>query len=933
MAKETTTKFKVDITELKANIKEANRQIALANSEFKKASAGMENWAKEADGLTAKIEQLNSVTDSYEEILEELRKQYEKVVQEQGENSAGADELKIKMNGLEASIKGNRATVAKYQKQLEDLQNSQEETVETVEEQLDAYDQLKKTINEQKGTLDSLKRQYSNVALTQGKSSQEAQNLADEIDRLNRELEQNKSAMKDAEHSAERLEDAFEDVEDAVEDVGDSTKSLKDGFTVVKGAIASLIADGVKSLVSNIANLASETREYRTEMSKLETAFTSNKLSAEQAKKTYKDFYAILGDEGQAVEAVNFLSLMTKNEQDLAKWTNIAAGVYGQFGASLPIEGLTEAANETAKVGQVTGPLADALNWTSLSAKDLGLKLKANTEENKEWNQAIKEGASSEDLFNMALSECSNEQERQALIMNTLNKLYSDSATKFKENNKEIIDANKAQSDLTDAYAELGAKAEPIITTIKQGMADLLNAILDLTNNVDLSQVSASIEEGFAYFIDEALPKIVEGIKWVIDNKDTLIGGIVAIGSAMAIIKIGTFVTNIINLIKTVKTATTVWSGLQVALSAIGGPVTLIIAAIAALVAGFMYLWNNCDGFKEFWLGLWEDIKEGAAKVGDWLSEFFTETVPEFFNTCIEWVKKNWPSILLFLINPFAGLFKYFYDNNKKFREFVDNAIKAIKELPGKVAEWLKKTIKKVVSWHTEMTQKAIKVGSEFLSKIVSFFVELPIKAGMYFGKVVKKVISWGVDMAKKGKDAAQDLFDTVTDKIKEIPKDIVSIGSDIVKGLWNGIKDMSGWISGKIKGFGDDVLGGIKDFFGIKSPSKVMEEEVGEQLPAGMAVGVENNAKKVYRVMKNLTSNTVKMAQNDLSNINSNTVKGANNLLHKSSNNMASNALSTAPNNNVVYNFTQNNTSPKALSRVELYRQTKNQLKFVGGV
>lgn len=933
MAKETTTKFKVDITELKANIKEANRQIALANSEFKKASAGMENWAKEADGLTAKIEQLNSVTDSYEEILEELRKQYEKVVQEQGENSAGADELKIKMNGLEASIKGNKATVAKYQKQLDDLQNSQEETVETVEEQLDAYDQLKKTINEQKGTLDSLKRQYSNVALTQGKSSQEAQNLADEIDRLNRELEQNKSAMKDAEHSAERLEDAFEDVEDAVEDVGDSTKSLKDGFTVVKGAIASLVADGVESLVSNIANLASETREYRTEMSKLETAFTSNGLSAKQAKDTYKDFYAILGDEGQAVEAVNFLSLMTKSEQDLAKWTNIAAGVYGQFGASLPIEGLTEAANETAKVGQVTGPLADALNWTSLSAKDLGLKLKANTEDNKEWNQAIKEGASSEDLFNMALSECSNEQERQALIMNTLNKLYSDSATKFKENNKEIIDANKAQSDLTDAYAELGAKAEPIITTIKQGTADLLNAILDLTNNIDLSKVSASIQEGFSYFIDEALPKIVEGVKWIIDNKDPLIAGIVAIGSAMAVIKIGTFVTSIINLIKSVKTATTIWSGLQVALSAVGGPITLIIAAIGALVAGFIYLWNNCEGFRNFWLALWEDIKEGAAVVGDWLSEFFTVTIPEFFNSCMDWIKDNWQDILLWLISPFAGLFKYFYDNNKKFREFVDNAIKEIKQLPGKVGKWLSETMDKVASWTSKMIKKASETGTKFVNSVVNFFAQLPSKVGNFLLSVVNKVVGWGSDMVNKGHQAISKFYTTVVNKIKSIPKGIASVGSDIVKGLWNGIDNMSSWIGKKIKGFGDDVLGGIKDFFGIKSPSKVFEEEVGEQLPAGMAVGVENNAKKVYRVMKNLTSNTVKMAQDDLSNINSNTVKGANNLLHKSNNNMSNNALSTAPNKSVVYNFTQNNTSPKALSRVELYRQTKNQLKFVGGV
>lgn len=134
------------------------------------------------------------------------------------------------------------------------------------------------------------------------------------------------------------------------------------------------------------------TREYRTEMGKLDTAFVTNGHSTDAAKKTYQDLQAVLGDTDVSVEAANHLAVMTDNEKDLQTWTDICTGVFTTFGDSLPIEGLTEAANETAKVGEVTGPLADALNWAGIS----------------------------EDAFNEKLAKCSTEQERQKLISNRL---------------------------------------------------------------------------------------------------------------------------------------------------------------------------------------------------------------------------------------------------------------------------------------------------------------------------------------------------------------------------------------------------------------------------------------------------------------------------------------------------------------------------------
>ena len=123
--------------------------------------------------------------------------------------------------------------------------------------------------------------------------------------------------------------------------------------------------------------------------------------------------------------------------------------MFATFGDSLPLEGLTEAANETAKVGQVVGPLADALNWAGVS----------------------------EDEFNKKLAACSTEQERQALITETLNDLYGEASDRYKTLNGDVMDAQRAQAKLTDAIAKIGAVAEPIMTLLKDKAADLLNAL------------------------------------------------------------------------------------------------------------------------------------------------------------------------------------------------------------------------------------------------------------------------------------------------------------------------------------------------------------------------------------------------------------------------------------------------------------------------
>ena len=180
--------------------------------------------------------------------------------------------------------------------------------------------------------------------------------------------------------SVEELGDDFKKASESVDKLGDSstnsTGALSKLGSVAKGAMKGAVA-GLKAGVTAAVGLttaflstAEATRETRIAMGRVETAFTTMGYSAETGKETFMDFAAILGDTDQATEAVGNLAKLATSEQDLAKWTTIATGVYATFGDGLPIEGLTEAANETAKVAQVTGPLADAINWSTTSTED-----------------------------------------------------------------------------------------------------------------------------------------------------------------------------------------------------------------------------------------------------------------------------------------------------------------------------------------------------------------------------------------------------------------------------------------------------------------------------------------------------------------------------------------------------------------------------------
>ena len=337
-------------------------------------------------------------------------------------------------------------------------------------------------------------------------------------------------------------------------------------------ALGDFAKKGVKAAGAAVAGMTAAfialdgaTEEYRVAQGKLNAGFQAAGLSADTARKSYRNFYAILGDTDTATEASQLLANMAKNDEEVTKWTRIAAGVHGTFGDSLPIEGLVESANETARTGQITGVFADAINWATKEGEKFGVALKADTEANKEWNEAVKSAASAEDFFNLALKNCSDESARQKLIVDTLSKTYDKAADSYYANNQQVINARRNHATLDEMLAKVGDTSSKVKNqlwvlagaaedgSIRSGsMLDWVQrkaeAFGQWIEGLDLSSLQKQFDEQFA----QALQKAGEALQWVRDNSDTLIGTLKKLAVAWGVGKMLAFTAGAITTIQTI---------------------------------------------------------------------------------------------------------------------------------------------------------------------------------------------------------------------------------------------------------------------------------------------------------------------------------------------------------------------------------------------
>ena len=648
-------------------------------------------------------------------------------------------------------------------------------------------------------------------------SEEQVRALQREIVATEKKMDSYKNAAKETERALRFLGDASAETEKVIGKLGTKLASVaKTGLMAVGAACTAAIAGLVAA--------AEATRDYRTEMGKLDTAFETNGLSATQGREIYTDLVGVLGETDQAVEAANHLAKLTKNQEELSAWTDICTGVYATFGASLPIEGLTEAANETAKVGQVTGPLADALNWAGIN----------------------------EDKFNEKLKKCNSEQERATLITETLTGLYGDAAEAYKETNDEVIRANIANDVWMESLAGLGGAVEPIITDVKMLGAGLLSdlvpgvermaeAVQGLMNG-DTSGLSG-FGTALAGMFTGLLDKVTQMAPTLLQVGGEIISGLVT--------GIQTYLPMVVD--KGAEMLGKLGEGIRTGLP------NLVSRALDIVMGFAETLYNNAPKLIKAGFDFLKNLVQGITGSLPTLLAKAPEIVSKFANI----INDNFPTILAKGVGLIWELIKGIIQAIPTLVRNIPKIITAIVDV-WEAFNWLSLGTKAITLMKNGIVSMwgAIKTaGKGVMDACTGALRSLPqnlLKLGKQAISGLGNALRNGLSTVKSG---ATVIFNGVVNFFKGLPKKMLGIGKELVRGLWNGISDMTGWVIGKIQGFGESVLGGIKSFFGIESPSTVMRDEVGAMLDEGLAEGLTDNADSPVKAMQRVSGRVMDVA------------------------------------------------------------------------
>lgn len=245
-----------------------------------------------------------------------------------------------------------------------------------------------------------------------------------------------------------------------------------------------------------------------------------------------------------------------------------------------------------------------------------------------------------------------------------------------------------------------------------------------------------------------------------------------------------------------------------------------------------------------------ETLVSWGSNVVSWI----TQNVPVFIENIISFYSQlpgkiwNILSLVLSKISDWGSkALSYVTENVPKI---INKIVHFFSELPGKVWTWLSKTIEKVTSWGSEMLKKATSTASRFVSRVVDTISRLPGKIWEWLSETIDKVSDWASDMMSMGAQAASTLVNAVINGVSGLPGEMVSVGSNIVSGVWNGICNAAGWFRDSVYNFFSNIVSNAKSALGIHSPSRVFADEVGQWIPPGITEGIESKMPDLYKKM-----------------------------------------------------------------------------------
>lgn len=404
-----------------------------------------------------------------------------------------------------------------------------------------------------------------------------------------------------------------------------------------------------------------------------------------------------------------------------------------------------------------------------------------------------------------------------------------------------------AMDALNTALGKLTQSLLPIVTKVVEKITEWANAFANLDEGTQETILKIAGILAVAGPILSIVGKIASGI-----------GTLISLGS-----KIGKIFT----------AGSTAIKLLGSALAFLATPVGIVVAVIGAVVGAIVYLWNTnenfrnaiinawnaiCDFFRGipgFFQSIWESIKNFFINGWNSIVSFFTVTIPQWIQNIITWFQQ-----LPYNIGVFIGqILGHIANLGLRFVEFVtvdvpnfiNSVINWFKELPGRIWEWLLNTINNIKTWGQNTYNSATQWVSNTINAIGDWFSQLPGRVWQWLTNTINNVINFGRDLGNRAREAGQNMVDNVINTIRDLPNKVKEIGKNLIEGLWNGITGAGNWLKDKISNFAGGIIDGFKSTFGIHSPSKVFNLEIGRYLALGLGEGFNDNIAKVYKQMK----------------------------------------------------------------------------------
>lgn len=819
----TLSDMRVQMNDAQAAVNKTEAEIVKYNAEIDK----MESEQKQAESATSK---LNDEIKDQSERLQQLKKAYADSVLETGRHSKESKDLAKQISGLSGDLEKNKAALSNAESAADRFDKTLDDTGESAATASDGFTVMK-------GVLADL----ASTAIQ--KAVDGLKDLAQQTFEAGSNFE---ASMSNVQAISGATGDEMLKLKDKAEEMGAKTKftATEAGDAMSYMAMAGWKTSDMLNGIEGIMNLAAASGEDLATTSDIVTdALTAMGYSA--------------GDAGELADVMAAASSNANTNVGLMGATfQYAAPIVGALGYNMQDTAVAIGLMANAGIkGEKSGTALRSI-LTRLSAPP-------------------KECAEAMDTLGISLTDSEGNMKSLDTVMQDLRGAFSGlSETQQTQYAKSIagqeamsgllsiVNAAPADYDkLTDAVRNCSGASEEMantmndnvtgqITLLKSKIEGIMIKVFDKASGSirdAIDKISAALDKIDWDKVADALgrfaEKIADAFGYLLDHGNEIVGILAAIVAGFAAFKTFTAITQLISGFSKFFEIIKAGKGVMAALNATMAlnPIGLIVTAIAAAVAAFVYFWNTSESFRNFWIGLWDNIKSVTGAAVDAIKGFFTKTIPDAFNGALDHVKSFGSSIADFFTKKIPNAFKSFTD--------------ALGKIPGNVKNFCSSVINSIKTWAGNMANQALNAGKNFLNNIVTFFQQLPERVGYFIGYVMGTVIKFAIEFPQKAAQAASDFLSAVVQFMQQLPGSVASFLSTVISNVVNWASQMAN----NARNAGRNFLNGAVQFI--------------QQLPGRVASFLSNVISNVVNWASQMSSNAQRAGANFLNNAISNMI------------------------------------------------------------